>query len=374
MTFLREAETALNTLLPGLSDALGSVELADLERPGSPGIKLFREAGGCGLVIPRDLGGLGANVIEAMRVQRAIGAISPSLAVGTTMHHFSVATLVAMSEAEGSLEGFLLTAIAEQHQLLASGFAEGRAGQGVLAPTMEARKQGDNYALYGTKKPCSLAQSMDLLTASVKIVDEAGNDDGVGVAIVPATVPGLSVEPFWTTDALAGAESDAVVLDGVTVEPELVIRLGGGADHIQSTGLVWFQLLMTSSYLGAASALAKRVLDRGPAKQNPLSVNAVIELEAAVASLESIGHRLMAGEPSDVLLTRAIMCRYAAQDAINRSVAASVEQLGGMAFIRDSSVGYLSAVTRALCFHPPSRSTTWAGIGDSLAGRDLEIV
>ena len=67
----------------------------------------------------------------------------------------------------------------------------------------------------------------------------------------------------------------------------------------------------------------------------------------AFASLESIGYRLMRGESAQELLPKAIMCLYAAQDAINRSVAGIVEQLGGIAFIRDPSVGYLSAVTRA---------------------------
>jgi alkylation response protein AidB-like acyl-CoA dehydrogenase len=372
MTFLREAETAIDSLLPGLSDALGSYDLKDLEQPGNPGIKLFRESGGCGLVIPRANGGSGATIIEAMRVQRALGALSPSLAVGTTMHHFSVATLVAMAETENSLEGFLLTAVAEQNQLLASGFAEGRAGQGVLDPAMRARRDGDRFVLNGSKKPCSLARSMDLLTASVRISDDR-DGDGVGVAIVPAAAPGLTVEPFWTSDVLGGAESDAVLLDDVAIEPELVVRLGGEADDIQAIGLVWFQLLMASSYLGAASALARRLLGGRTPNGTPQAVAALIELEAAGAALESVGFRLIGGERPDTLLTRAIISRYAAQDAINRSVAGTVEQLGGMAFIRDSTVGYLSAVTRALCFHPPSRTSTLSAIGEALAGHDLKI-
>ncbi|MCA2212155.1 acyl-CoA dehydrogenase family protein [Jidongwangia harbinensis] len=370
MTFLSEADHALDTLLPGLSDRLRDYPMTTLERPGGPGVKLFREAGGCGLVIPAALGGVGADIRSAMRVQRALGAISPSLAIATTMHHFSVATLVAMSETADSREGFLLTAIAEQRQLLASGFAEGRAGQGVLAPTMRARRLGDGYVLSGSKKPCSLAHSMDLLTASVCLTGDEGGDQ-VGVAIVPAGAPGVSVEPFWNSDVLAGAESDAVLLDDVFIEAELVVALpGGAADRIQATGLVWFQLLMSAGYLGAASALARRLLDRGPRDRG---VEAIIDLEAAYAGLESIGIRLMQGEPANELLTKALMCRYASQDAINRSVSGIVEQLGGMAFIRDPSVGYLSAVTRALGFHPPSRAATLSSIGAALTGKELEI-
>lgn len=44
------------------------------------------------------------------------------------------------------------------------------------------------------------------------------------------------------------------------------------------------------------------------------------------------------------------------QAAIERATNLSVELLGGMAFIASDEVAYLLAASRAICFHPISRS------------------
>src|SRR5690348_16968341 len=112
MRFLETERDVLARGLPGLDEALTAIPPGDLERRGSPGTAGFREAGGPGLLVPADLGGVGASPLEAVRVQRAIGARSPSLAVATTMHHFSVASLVAVSETNTGMDWMLLQAIA----------------------------------------------------------------------------------------------------------------------------------------------------------------------------------------------------------------------------------------------------------------------
>src|SRR4051794_4100768 len=155
--------------LPGLDAALAGMALMDLERPDNGALGHFRQAGGPGLLIPPEYHGRGSGPLAAIRVQRAIGSRSPSLAVATTMHHFSVATLVEMAARATGMEGVLLQAIAQRRLLLASGFAEGQSGRGILAPTMQAKRDGDGYLVSGSKKPCSLSRSMDLLTASVAV-------------------------------------------------------------------------------------------------------------------------------------------------------------------------------------------------------------
>ena len=69
---------------------------------------------------------------------------------------------------------------------------------------------------------------------------------------------------FGAGFALAGAESDQITIDDVFVPDELVVRPdaapGQQLDGVQSAGFLWFELLMSASYLGAASALVERVL------------------------------------------------------------------------------------------------------------------
>jgi alkylation response protein AidB-like acyl-CoA dehydrogenase len=376
--FMRLERETLESLLPGLDGRLAAMPLADREDAGGAAIQLFREAGGPGLLVPKEHRGLGATALEGVRVQRAIGSRSPSLAVATTMHHFSTATLVELWHREKRLEWMLLQAIAEQRLLLASAFAEGIRGRGVLRPSMRARREDGKVVVSGVKKPCSLARSMDILTASVVIENgRAAQHDELAVALISARLPGIEVSPFWATSVLAGAQSDAVTLSDVVVENELVVSLGSAAtpelDALQTAGFLWFELLISASYTGAASALVEWLLRRsGGDAAGQLA--AAVELEATMGALEGIARAM--GERDGVdeqLLTRALLCRYVAQDAINRAVAITVEQLGGMAFIRNDEVTYFAAASRALAFHPPPRARTAAAIVSALTGEKLRI-
>jgi len=266
---LLEAERAvLARYLPKLACGLDQLPLEERERCGGGAIELFRRSGGPGLLIPRENKGHGISARDAVRIQRAVGASSPSLAVATTMHHFSVASLLETSRVSQGLEWMLLEAIATCNKIVASGFAEGVRGQSVLRPALCGRRQGGTYILNGTKRPCSLAYSMDLLTASVLL-----DDDVPGVAVVPAHSKGIRIEPFWSAPVLRGAESDAVVLEDVVVDEAMVVAVGsidGSAmDSVQAAEFLWFELLMTSSYLGMASALVERTLEesRGSASE-----------------------------------------------------------------------------------------------------------
>jgi len=374
---MSEERRTLRELLPGLDEQLAALSLDTLEAPESPAIELFRRAGGAGLLVPAEHRGLGATAHTALHVQRALGARSPSLAVATTMHHFSTATLVELWRREQGLEWMLLQGIAERRLLLASGFAEGTHGQGVLRPTMRGRREDGVVRLSGSKRPCSLARSMDILTASVAIEHEHGNGpDELAIALVSADLPGIEVTPFWSTPLLAGAQSDAVTLRDVAVEERLVVPVGAlgrsELDALQAAGFLWFELLITAAYLGVASALVERLLraQRGDATAR---VTAVAELESSMAALCAIAKQLDDGADRTDLLARALLCRYATQDAIVRATALAAEHLGGMAFISSHDVGYLSAAARALAFHPPARAAAAAALDATFNGAPLEL-
>src|SRR2546421_3916079 len=196
MSFLRPARDCLERYLPGLDKRLSDVPLLEMERPGNPGLTMFREAGGPALLVPKDLGGLGASLADAVNVQRAIGSRSPSLAVATTMHHFSVASLAELSANGQGFEWAMLEALAENNWLLSSGFAEGRPGQNVLSPTMRGTPVEGGVVVAGAKKPCSLTWSMDLMSASVAVVDPSGTQR-TAVILVPATTEGIERRKFW---------------------------------------------------------------------------------------------------------------------------------------------------------------------------------
>jgi alkylation response protein AidB-like acyl-CoA dehydrogenase len=372
VNYLRQERTTLEKLLPGLDAALAEIPLPEMERPGNPAIPLYRRRGGPGLLIPTRFGGRGASPLQAVRAQRAIACRSPSLSVATTMHHFTLATLMELDPEDPGVEAELLEAVARNNLYVGSGFAEGRTGASIQSSALRMTRAPGGWVVNGSKKPCSLSWSMDLFTLSTPAPE--GMAAGLAAAIIPADTPGIERRPFWQSPILAGAESDEVVLRDVFLPERELMPLGGPGriDAVQQRGTLWFELLITASYLGIASALVERVLlsEKGSADER---VSLATEVEAAMAALEGVARAMLAGERGNDELARVLLVRYAVQSTISRATSLAVELLGGMAFIRSPEVSYLLAASRALSLHPPSRLSAGKGLDAYLAGSPLVL-
>lgn len=375
--FLRAERAALEARFPGLDAALAARPLSALEAKGSPALAELRAAGGPGLLVPAELGGGGASLLEAVRLQRALGSRAPSLAVAATMHHFSVSSLVDLARLRGGggIEAMLLGEIAQERLYLASAFAEGRTGASIFSSRLRVERCLDGLRINGSKKPCTLSRSFDLLTASLLVPGVGDEPERFAVAVIPRDTPGISVRPFWRSPILGATESDEVALSDVLV-PELQVAYLGEPrelDAIQLGGFLAFELLASASYLGIASGLVERALlqRRGAASDR---VALAAELEGAALALEGAARAADDSRAEEErLVARALLARRHAQGAIERASDLAVEVLGGMAFVADPDVSYLLAATRALAFHPPSRRSAIAGLDAWLAGERLEL-
>ncbi len=377
MQFMEADRNACDKLLPGLRQQLAELPLAELEAEDSPAIEIFRAHAGTNLMVPESYGGLDASPLDAARVIRALAAQAPSMTVATMMHHFSLGTLFAVAElVDGSgLEDLVLRRVVDERLLVASGFAEGRTAQGILSPTMRAEEVPGGYLVNGSKKPCSLSTSMDLLTASVAVPQPDGGS-AMGLLMLPADTPGVSVHPFWSTFALAGAESNEVRLTDVLVTPDQIIApdpaLADAMTQLTTVGLIWFQMTVCATYTGIASALVERVLTRARGSVTDRAALAV-RIESAAALTEGLARRIMDGETDNDALASSLVTRYAVQDAIMTAVNQAVELLGGMAFIGSCDVAYLAAASQAIAFHPPSRASTAGGLLDYYDGYPMVV-
>ncbi len=368
MNFLKQERAVLEEFLPTLEAKLRKIPLLEMESKGNPAIQIFRELGGPGLLIPKECGGLGVTPLQLVQIQRAIASRSPSLAVATNMHHSTVVALLE-SATDESVYG-LLQMIAHQNLYLASAFAEGRTNTSVLSPNVKVEQTSNGLVVSGSKKPCSLSASMDFLTASVLVPSQSGSGGELALVLIPANSPGIERRPFWNSSVLSGAESDEVILNQVLVPEECISYLGGSNNRGFARGLLWFELLICASYVGAASALVERTILAG--KGSPTErVLLSMELEGAMAALESIAHLIVFGDTTEAALARAIFVRHTVQRAIERASMLAAELLGGMEFVKSNEVAYLLATSRALAFHPPSRLSIASALDCYLAGEPL---
>lgn len=380
MPFLARERATIERYLPGLDRRLAELPLSATERPGNPAIAVFRELRGPALIVPAQYGGLGATLLDAVRIQRALGARSPSLAVAATMHCFSTAALVDLCRLrpQPGLEAMLLSQIAGRGLYLASAFAEGKTGAGLFSSGLTVERCVDGLRVSGSKKPCTLSASMDLLTASLLVPPAApGGAPQFAVAVIPTGTPGIERRPFWRAPVLAGAESEEVTLTDVVVPEMHVAYLGDpkGLDAVALGGFLAFELMASASYLGMASALVERVLERKRGEPRDRAALGA-ELEPAMAALEAVavqGAEEDQAASADDLVGRALFARHAAQGAIERATQRAVDLLGGLAFIGDPDVTYLLTASKALAFHPPSRPVADAALDRQLRGEPLQL-
>jgi alkylation response protein AidB-like acyl-CoA dehydrogenase len=377
MRSLDTARDACERYHPGLLVKLEGMSLTDREKTDSAVVEAYRACAGPALLVPAGYGGLEAGPLDAVRVQRALASLSPSLGVATVMHHFTVAMLFSLSRTADRLTPAqlkMLTAVAGDGLLLASGWAEGRSDQNILLPAVTAERFAGGYRVNGVKKPCSLSRSMNVLTASVAIED--GGRQSLALLLIPADSPGISVVPFWNTPVLAATQSHEVRLTDVEVPDELVILSTPddehGLDDLQTAGFTWFELLTTAAYSGAASALVELVLSRRRGSATDRAALA-IRMEAVVNLVEGAARAIEQDVIGDEAVAAVMTARYAAQDLLAETVHEAVEMLGGMAFIGAPDVAYFASVVDALAFHPPSRSSAAAGLADYFAGGPLHL-
>jgi alkylation response protein AidB-like acyl-CoA dehydrogenase len=372
MNFLRQERETLERLLPGLDAALAGIPLMEMERPGNPSIPVYRRLGGPGLLIPKRLGGRGASALEAVRAQRAIACRAPSLAVATTMHHFTIATVMEVNLEAAGQEAEFLESVARDKLYVASGFAESQPGTSIQKSGLRMQRTPAGIVLSGSKKPCSLSQSMDLFTASTPPLP--GMDAGLAAVIIPADTPGIDRRPYWQSPILAGAESDEVILRDLCIPEDAFFPLGGSGriNPVQDRGFLWFELLITACYLGMASALCERVWlsARGGAAER---VSLAAELEGAMSALEGIARATHPGEGGNDELARMLLVRYSVKAAIDRAAALAVELLGPAAFMQSPEVSYLHAATALLALHPPGRLGACNRLDAYLAGSPLVL-
>lgn len=378
MNFMKHERQVLNTYFPGLEDRLRSMDFSQRESNGSVVVETYREFGGPALLVPKTYGGKGATAVDAVAVHRALGLLSPSLAIAATMHDFTVAFLAEYAF-YGDATRRYLQEIAQDNLYLASGFAEGRSGANILEPTMSAEAVDGGYRINGCKKPCSVSASMNYLTASVRLVDKDGELGQRAIAIIPATSSGIERSPFWQVSALAGAQSQEVRLRNVIIEPHNLFLPEAEVplDAVEAGGFLWFELLITASYLGIASGIMEKIYDqrRTTAEERTRLLSLI---ETGAAALRGIAFEMQSqASPeldSEALVARVLLVRYGIQQQLGQIAFLGTELMGGMNFISDPTLEYSLACCAPLAFHPPSRLSIAQAIDGYMLGEALQMV
>jgi alkylation response protein AidB-like acyl-CoA dehydrogenase len=333
-------------------------------------INLLRDAGYFGLPVPSELDGGGATLVECAAIQRRLGKADPALAVALNMHLFSVGMAVEHSRRRDAC-GLLLSAIATQRRVLASAFAEPGLGGALLRSNVKAVRTAGGYTVTGIKSPCSLAAHCDLVCLQMQA--DPPEPNGLLLALVPSSLPGIRVESTWDSLGMRASGSDTLRFDGCFVPNQLIFHRcepGYDDDEVVAAGLVWFCVTTTATYLGVVSAavdaardgLQSAVLPNGgarradsPSVQGTLgeSLAGTVALEAACAAVAERIDRKQCDPRS--LVPVAIAMKHVAVEACIGAVEGAAELLGAKSYARTGKLARFWRDVQAARFHPPTR-------------------
>lgn len=371
--FMNESRSILERFAPGLDAELARQGLTAMESKDPLALKaLIRQYRLPRLWVPTAFGGEGISPYDGIRIQRALGARAPSMALMLTMHNFTVSFCSPLSRFVPSCAQ-MLRDVAMDGLLVASAFAEGRRGAGILDSTVYLTPDGEGFRLNGQKKPCTMANSMDIITVGVAL-QGADSVKHTGMAILPARQKGVSRREFWRIPLLAAADNHELCFENVHVTSDQLLLAAEDdretAELVASAeveGMGWFEIVATASYLGVVSAMAERVLRD---ERVDLGERAALggEIECAQATLDGAVHMMETSPNDQGLLARVLMVRFAVQRVIARCAMQAAELAGGLAFIENAEMMTLLAGSRCLAFHPMSRKAAEPMLADWLKG------
>lgn len=130
-------------------------------------------------------------------------------------------------------------------------------------------------------------------------------------------------------------ELDGYFLNDVYVEEECLFlpETEVDLDVVETGGFLWFELLVTASYLGAASRLVEKVYELGRYTADE-RVRLLIEMETSAAALRGIAYEMEGYESSqridEAILAKMLLVRYGVQQHISRITYHAAEILGGL--------------------------------------------
>lgn len=337
--------------------------------------ELMRATGYLALLVPTELGGLGATLRQACFAQAELARHDGATALATTMHLYNTAVQCFRRTAGApDAEGVLRRVAAEGLVIAASG------GSDWLWVDTVATPVDGGFVVSGRKSFCSQSPGASVLATSA-VVGAPGEGAEVIHFSVPLSSPGVRIEPTWNTLGMRGTASHDVVLDAVEVPAERIAgrRPWGALGGPLKAATTHFAPLCAATYLGIAAAARDHAVDkardarRGPAAvvDSPTVHRAVGTMDATLRSAwwgvlgsldeVSVGDAIAAADAT-TLATLMVAKRQAVLAAID-VVDRAMELGGGRSYFRSSPLERRARDVHAGVFHPFTPEVTLAFAG-----------
>lgn len=256
--------------------------------------KKLREIGYTKITLPKEFGGEGLSVYDALLLHETLSSYCGSTGLAAS---WSIQNIGEIFENRYWQEE-TLTWFGEQVKNGAtvnravSEFAMGSPVRGGK-PATSAKRGGEGYVIDGRKNYTSGAPDLDYFLVSAWIED----DNQLGFFLIPKTAQGVTVENTWDVASMRGTGSDDLVLQNVRVPQSSLVEIPSYSTGFKLNG--WL-LLIPATYLGIAQA-ARDYAVKFATEHSPNSI------QGTIAELPNV--QTLIGE-MDLALTNARFTLY----------------------------------------------------------------
>jgi len=338
----------------------------------------LRAGGLLGLVLPEDIGGLGAGPAEFVEVVSDIAAACGSTAMIYLMHTAAAVTVAAAPPA--GLPG-LLADLASGRSLGTLAFSERGSRSHFWAPVSAATAEGDRVRLRADKSFVTSAGYADLYVVSTASPD--GHAGEVDLYAVPGIVAGLTTQGAWCGMGLRGNASAPMTVD---VSVPAGYRLGGagaGFGLMMQTVLPWFNLGNAAVSVGLAAAATEaatghvaqtRLEHLGQSLRDLPTIRAAIaRMRIALATQRAYLRQAASSvsAPDEATMLHVLGVKAAANDAALEITEAAMRVCGGAAFSRALPIERSFRDARAGSVMAPTADALYDFYGRAVTGLPL---
>ncbi len=331
----------------------------------SEAYEALKEDGLFKALVPLELGGMGAGLVDACEFIRELAQYCGSTALAYSMHSHLVAATV-WKHRHGQPGEALLRKIAEQNLVLVStGAGDWLESNGV----MEKVEGGYRYT---SKKPFASGSPMaDVMITSGRYDDP---EEGPMVLHFPLSLRAEGVEggDDWDTHGMRGTGSNTVHISGAFIPEESVaLRRPRGPWHPAFNVIATVALpIFMSAYVGVTERAVQLAVKSATARRDEPNVQYLTgELLNERLVVRALWRQLVdnAAEydfaPTVERASIAVQAKTMLADACIRTVNKAMEVGGGGAFFRRGEIERLLRDVRAASYHPlqPKQQHVFSG-------------
>ncbi|MFC4766625.1 acyl-CoA dehydrogenase family protein [Effusibacillus consociatus] len=340
--------------------------------------KAFGKSGLLGLLVPKDLGGMGGSLFDLVTATEIIAEKCGSTAMCFLMH--SCATMVIASKASPNQKERYLRPIAQGDKIGTLAFSETGTGAHFYSPEIRAHFADQFFTLNGRKSFVTNGDQTDFL---VVVTNASTEGNGLDMLIVETDTSGVRFEGTWEGIGLRGNNSISVTMENVKVPvSNLIGDEGDGLDIIFQVVAPTFILGVSGVNVGLARGAYLAALNHAKSRKYPdgrslAEIQAIQfylsdmygSVESAAAFVHKAARSADQGEAAAVL--NVMESKIIASEHAVRVTNLAMQVCGGQGYTPSLPVERYLRDARAGAVMAPTTEVLKEWVGKSVAGIPL---